>query len=160
VSTGPAVARNAARRYPEATKPKEKETAVDKFIDYRAPGRVDEERARIEAELKARKFGVLHTHDVKKTLESKGVAFGTELYILDVCNPVLAKQALEGTQNRIAPLLPCSVAVWQDGDYVAARFLRPTALAAFLPDEKGLDRLAPDAEAAIDAAVRAGLGVK
>ncbi|MFO7650321.1 MAG: DUF302 domain-containing protein [bacterium] len=132
---------------------------MDKFIQYRAPGRVDDVRAKLEAELKARKFGVLHTHDVKGTLESKSVAFAAALYILDVCNPVLAKQALESTDNRIAPLLPCSVAVWQDGADVVARFLRPTALAAFLPEEKGLDRLAPDAELAIDAAVRAGLGL-
>ena len=39
-------------------------------------------------------FGVLHIHNVKNTLNSKGIDFEDECQILDVCNPNVAKEFL------------------------------------------------------------------
>jgi uncharacterized protein (DUF302 family) len=128
---------------------------MDGFFERRFPGEVEDVRARLEAELKARGYGTLHVHDVDGTLNSKGVPFPTPMRIMDICNPRLAKQALDATGNRIAPLLPCSVALWQDGDSVVVRFLRPTELARFFPESKGLDELAQRVNESVEAAVAA-----
>jgi uncharacterized protein (DUF302 family) len=128
------------------------------FYEQRIAGRVDDVRARLEAELKQRGFGTMHVHEVDTILNSKGVEFPTPMRIMDICNPRLAKQALDGTGNRIAPLLPCSVALWQDGDSVVVRFLRPTELARFFPDSEGLDELARGVNEQIEAAIAAVSG--
>ena len=33
------------------------------------------------------KFGVLHVHDLRQTLQSKGIELGSEYRAYDVCNP-------------------------------------------------------------------------
>ena len=124
------------------------------FYERRLPGNVDDVRTGIEAALKARRFGTLHVHDVTGTLNSKGVSFDTQMLIMDICNPQLAKRALDTTDNRIAPLLPCSVALWQDGDDVVVRFLKPVALARFFPEAPGLAGLACEVNDAVEAAIR------
>lgn len=123
------------------------------FLEKRVEGAVDEVRVRLEAALKAHGFGTLHVHDVTATLNSKGVAFDTSLLIMDICNPLQAKRALDATANRIAPLLPCSVALWQEGSEVVIRILRPTALVRFFPDTDTLADLADEVNTAVEAAV-------
>ncbi|MCX6842568.1 MAG: DUF302 domain-containing protein [candidate division WOR-3 bacterium] len=126
---------------------------MDQFYERRIVGRIDDLRTRLEALLKARKFGTLHVHNVTETLNSKGVEFATPLLVMDVCNPLHAKHVLDATANRIAPLLPCSIALWQDGAEVVVRFLKPTALARFFPDVPSLERVATEVQKAITAAV-------
>ena len=123
------------------------------FYERKLKGNIDDVRARLEAALKARKFGTLHVHDVTGTLNSKGVPFETQMLIMDICNPHLAKRALEATDNRIAPLLPCSVALWQDGEEVVVRYLRPTVLVRFFQDSTDLTGLARDVNAGVEAAI-------
>ncbi|UCG43947.1 MAG: DUF302 domain-containing protein [candidate division WOR-3 bacterium] len=123
------------------------------FFETRIKGGVDDVQDRLEDVLKQHKFGTLHVHDVTATLNSKGVPFNTPMRIMDICNPHHAKNALDATGNRIAPLLPCSVALWQEGDVVVVRFLRPTALARFFPEVAELAVLAKEVNAAVEAAV-------
>jgi len=123
------------------------------FFETRVPGSVAEVQSALDARLKARKFGTLHVHDVRATLEAKGVSFPTPLVIMDICNPGYAKQALEATRNRIAPLLPCSIALWQDRAEVVVRLLRPVALARFFPEAAELESIASEVEAGVLAAI-------
>jgi Domain of unknown function DUF302 len=41
----------------------------------------------LEEAVKRNKFGVLHVHDLQKTLKEKGVDFPNACKILEVCNP-------------------------------------------------------------------------
>lgn len=59
------------------------------------------------------KFGVLHIHNVKETLKSKGVDFNKECQILDICNPSYAKQFLE-TDMSLSVIMPCKISVYTD----------------------------------------------
>lgn len=59
------------------------------------------------------KFGVLHIHNVKETLKSKGVDFNKECQILDICNPAYAKQFLE-TDMSLSVIMPCKISVYTD----------------------------------------------
>jgi uncharacterized protein (DUF302 family) len=50
----------------------------------------------LEEAVKRNKFGVLHVHDLQKTLKEKGVDFPNAYRILEVCNPQRAVQVLAG----------------------------------------------------------------
>jgi len=126
---------------------------VSDFFETKVTGKLADVKSALEDRLKARKFGTLHVHDIRAMLEAKGVPFATPLVIMDICNPVFAKQSLEATGNRIAPLLPCSIALWQDGAEVVVRLVRPAALARFFPESVELGRIAAEVEAGVLAAV-------
>lgn len=57
------------------------------------------------------KFGVLHVHNPQETLRSKGLEFDNECQIIDICNPIIAKQFLEEDMS-ISSALPCKIAVY------------------------------------------------
>jgi len=61
------------------------------------------------------KFGVLHIHNVKNTLESKGVEFENECQILDICNPNYAKLFL-GEDMAMSVIMPCKISVYKDNN--------------------------------------------
>ena len=71
--------------------------------------------AKVQEALKAEGFGILTRIDVQQTLKEKvGVDF-RRYQILGACNPKLAHQALTA-ELGIGAMLPCSVAVWDEGD--------------------------------------------
>lgn len=75
------------------------------------------------------KFGILHVHDMRQTLESKGLQLGSECRVYDVCNPQAALTAMQ-TDMRISAILPCRISVFsQDGGCVIATVV-PTSLFA------------------------------
>ncbi|MGA1940865.1 DUF302 domain-containing protein [Arcobacter sp. YIC-310] len=65
----------------------------------------------IESKISNYKFGVLHIHNVAKTLESKGVEFNEECQILDICNPNYAKLLLESDMT-LSSIMPCKISVY------------------------------------------------
>ncbi|MFK2821350.1 DUF302 domain-containing protein [Arcobacter sp. YIC-80] len=65
----------------------------------------------IESKISNYKFGVLHRHNVAKTLESKGVEFNEECQILDICNPNYAKLLLESDMT-LSSIMPCKISVY------------------------------------------------
>jgi uncharacterized protein (DUF302 family) len=81
------------------------------------------------------------------------VRFDTPLVIMDVCNPGYAKRVLEATRNPNAPLLPCSIALWQEGAEVIIRLVRPSALAGFFPGTAELESIAAEVESEVLAAI-------
>lgn len=59
------------------------------------------------------KFGVLHIHNVKNTLNSKGFEFDNACQIMDVCNPSIAQQFLTEDMS-LSCVMPCKIAVYRD----------------------------------------------
>jgi uncharacterized protein (DUF302 family) len=133
---------------------------VDDFFETRIPGKLADVQSALDAALKSHKLGTLHVHDVRATLAAKGVDFNTPLVIMDICNPGYAKRVLEATQNRIAPLLPCSIGLWQEGTNVVIRLVRPSALARFFPGTPELNVVAAEVETAVLAAIDELAGAK
>lgn len=103
-----------------------------------------------------REFGVLGEHDLKQKMEAKGVAFGPQCRVLEVCNPGQAKKVLE-TNMAISTALPCRIAVYEEGGKVKVSTLRPTAVLGMY-GSKGLETVAREVEdtivSMIDAACR------
>ena len=63
-------------------------------------GSVDEIVGKIEQAAKDNDFGVLDIHDLKLKMASKGVDFGSECRIVEVCNPHKAREVLENNRRR------------------------------------------------------------
>jgi len=80
------------------------------------------------------KFGVLHVHDLKQTLHSKGIEIELECRVFDVCNPQAASLAL-GHDMNVSTVLPCRISVYGD----AAGSTIATVLPKDLLGATGLD---------------------
>ena len=79
----------------------------------------------LEANLAEAKFGVLWALDVPAKLKEKGVDFNQPYRILEVCNPVKAKQALE-TDPMVGYFLPCKLTVFIKDGKTQMGMVRPT----------------------------------
>lgn len=93
----------------------------------------------------AHKFGVLHTYDIKQTLNNKGVEFETEARVLEICNPMRAKQVLSSDMDLLSAL-PCRISVYAEGDKSIISMIRPAALLQQLSDDAELKQIAAEVE--------------
>ena len=92
-----------------------------------AQGSIDEVARKLEAAAAENKFGVLGVHDLKQKMNAKGVEFGPEWRIFEVCNPIKAKVVLEADMT-ISNALPCRISVYEEGGTVKVSTLKPTAV--------------------------------
>lgn len=75
----------------------------------------DEVEARLREAAARHKFGILHVHDLRQTLQSKGVAFGIPCKVFDVCNAQAASTALT-VEMKISTVLPCRISIYSEGE--------------------------------------------
>ena len=88
-------------------------------------GTVDAVGQRLEAAVKAHKFGVIAVIDLKGKMAEKGVEFGNACKIYEVCNPTQAKRVLEKNMS-ISTALPCRIAVYEGNNRVKVATMLPT----------------------------------
>lgn len=81
-------------------------------------------RTAVEAALKTEGFGVLTEIDMQATFKAKLGAEHEGHRILGVCNPVIAKRALD-LDRDIALLLPCTVTLREVAGGTEVRILDP-----------------------------------
>ncbi|MBL6974314.1 MAG: DUF302 domain-containing protein [Deltaproteobacteria bacterium] len=86
-------------------------------------------------------YGVVAVHDMKAILAKKGHPIDRGVLIFEICNPAKAKQVVE-KKVEMATLLPCRIAVWQEGKQTVLAMVRPAALLGLLGKEPGLDDVA------------------
>lgn len=98
----------------------------------------------VTASLKEIGFGVLGTLNFKEILQKKGLNFKDEYRLLEVCNPLAAKQVLE-SNPEIGLLLPCTIAVYQKNNENWISLAKPTSLLANIGDSK-LDKFGEEIE--------------
>ena len=103
--------------------------------------------------LTERKFGVLWELDIPSKLKEKGVEYAGPFRILEVCNPLRAKEALEANV-RAGYFLPCKVVVYEEDGKTNIGMPRPTVLIGLLGDDR-LRQLAEKIEADLSAALDA-----
>ena len=88
---------------------------------------VSETAAALQIVVPAHHFGVMQVHNLKETLAKKGVEFGRECLIFEVCQPQKAKKVLEQDMS-ISTALPCRISVYQEGGKTILATLKPTTL--------------------------------
>lgn len=99
----------------------------------------------LEEAVKRNKFGVLHVHDLQKTLKEKGVDFPNPCRILEVCNPQRAVQVLTGHMSMNLAL-PCRISVYREKGKTKIGMIRPTTLLALFPEATDLKSVADEVE--------------
>lgn len=82
---------------------------------------------RLEEAAARHKFGILHVHDLRRTLDSKGIELGSECRIYDVCNPQAAANALH-INLRVSTVLPCRISVFSTEGGCMIATVKPTSL--------------------------------
>lgn len=108
---------------------------------------LDEVARGLEDAAQKYKFGILCVHDLKTKMAEKGVEFGRDCQIFEVCNPHQAKKLLEANAE-ISTALPCRISVYQEGEGVTLATLRPTALLEMF-GTPGLQAVAQEVEETI-----------
>lgn len=114
-----------------------------------AKGSVEQVGEKLVAAAAVHKFGVLGMHDLKEKMAAKGVEFGAQCRIYEVCNPGQAKQVLEADMS-ISTALPCRISVYEEAGNVKVAMLRPKALLSLF----GKRELDPVANAVEEAMIR------
>ena len=74
-----------------------------------------------------RGFGLLGTHNLKERMAAKGVEFGPECRVFEVCSPALAKEALSASLE-ISAALPCRISVYQEDGRTVLASIKPSLL--------------------------------
>ncbi len=98
----------------------------------------------LQAAVLANHFGVMQVHNLKETMEKKGVAFARECLIFEVCQPQQAKRVLE--QNmRVSTALPCRISLYEQGGKTTLATLQPTTLLSMF-DTPQLEAVALEVE--------------
>ena len=90
---------------------------------------LSEAAAALQAAVQANRFGVMQVHNLKETMTKKGVDFGRECLIFEVCQPQQAKKVLEENMS-ISTMLPCRISLYEEGGKTILASLKPTALLA------------------------------
>ncbi|MBP6507978.1 MAG: DUF302 domain-containing protein [Opitutaceae bacterium] len=73
------------------------------------------------------KFGVQAVHNLREKMESKGVPFGRECRVIEVCNPRHAQVVLN-QDIEISAALPCRISVYEEDGRTVLATIKPTAL--------------------------------
>jgi uncharacterized protein (DUF302 family) len=115
---------------------------------------VTETVTRLTEELASRKFGVLHVHDLHKTLNSKGVPFEPQCQVLEVCNPQQAAKVLSDDID-MNMALPCRISVYEKDGQTCIGMLSPKQTLQLMSDSAQLAKVADEVEAVLVAAIDA-----
>ena len=108
---------------------------------------IDEVCTKIQEAAAQNKFGVLAVIDLKEKMAAKGVQFGPQCRIIELCNPVQAKKVLESDMT-ISSALPCRISVYEEAGKVKVITLKPTVLLNLFGNPE-LELVARDVENAI-----------
>jgi uncharacterized protein (DUF302 family) len=117
------------------------------IVESRKP--LDRVAKDLEEALARHQFGVLGVHDLKATMAKKGVDFGPECRIFEVCNPHQAKKVLEANLE-ISTALPCRISLYEEGGVRKLATIKPTTLID-LYSTPGLKAVAQEVEATLEA---------
>ena len=102
--------------------------------------------ADLDAAVKRNGFGVLHVHDLGETLRGKGVDFGEQCRVFEVCNPQNAAKVL-AADMRLNMALPCRISVFTEKGKTMIGLIKPVRMLSALSDEEDLIRVAEEVEA-------------
>jgi uncharacterized protein (DUF302 family) len=106
---------------------------------------VSETAVALQAAVLANHFGVMQVHNLKETMEKKGVEFARECLIFEVCQPQQAKKVLDQNMS-VSTALPCRISIYEEGGKTILATLKPTAMLAMFnsPQLEGVAREVED----------------
>jgi len=90
-------------------------------------------------------FGVLHVHDLGTTLRNKGLPFGEQCKVFEVCNPVQAAKVLS-VDMRLNMALPCRISVFTEKGITKIGLIKPAQMLSALSQDPTLVQIAHEVE--------------
>lgn len=105
----------------------------------------EEASAALESAVKHNGFGVLHVHDLGASLRARGIPFGEECRILEVCNPAQAAKVMSADM-RLNMVLPCRVSVYTEDGSTKIGFVKPGRMLSALSSDAELAKIAAEVE--------------
>jgi len=105
---------------------------------------VTEAAAALQYAVQVNHFGVMQVHNLKETMNKKGVEFVHECLIFEVCHPQQAKKVLEQDMS-VSTALPCRISIYEEKGKTILATLKPTTLLAMF-NVPQLEILARDVE--------------
>ena len=90
---------------------------------------VSEVAAALQAAVQAHHFGVMQVLNLRETMTKKGVEFGRECLIFEVCQPQQAKKVLDQDMS-VSTALPCRISIYEESGKTILATLKPTILLA------------------------------
>ena len=90
---------------------------------------VTEAAAALQDAVQANHFGIMQVHNLKETMNKKGVEFNSECLIFEVCHPQQAKKVLEQDMS-VSTALPCRISIYEEEGKTVLATLKPTTLLA------------------------------
>lgn len=121
------------------------------WIDTDKP--LDRLREDIPKACAANRFGVIATHDLREKLKEKGIEYGGECLVFEVCNPQKAGQVLEA-DPAISTALPCRITAFRTkGGGMRLATLKPTQMLDLF-ESAGLKGVAAEVEEALVAIMK------
>jgi uncharacterized protein (DUF302 family) len=107
---------------------------------------VDQACEALQAAVVANKFGVLHVHNLKEKMNSKGVEFAEECRVFEVCNPFKAAEVLQ-VDLALNMALPCRISVYSEKGVTKIGMIRPACMLALLSTNPEIAVAAEEVEA-------------
>jgi len=108
---------------------------------------VSDAAAALQTAVQANHFGVMQVHNLKETMNKKGVDFAHECLIFEVCQPQQAKKVLNENMS-VSTALPCRISVYEEDGKTTLATLKPTTLLAMFNSPQ-LEGVAQEVEATI-----------
>lgn len=108
---------------------------------------VSEAATALRVAVQTHHFGVMQVHNLKETMNKKGVEFTRECQIFEVCQPQQAKQVLDQNMS-VSTALPCRISIYEEGGKTILATLKPTTLLAMFQTVQ-LEGVAEEVEDAI-----------
>lgn len=99
----------------------------------------------LEAAVTRNQFGLLHIHDLGNTLRGKGIAFGENCKVFEVCNPGQANKVLT-TDMCLNMALPCRISVYTEQGKTKIGMIKPIPMLAALSRDATLVEVAQEVE--------------
>jgi uncharacterized protein (DUF302 family) len=121
--------------------------SADLLITLRSPLPLDTVCRQLAESAVRHQFGVLATHNLREKIEGKGLPFGRECRVIEVCNPRQAQQVLSESIT-VATALPCRVAVYEENGQTVMATIKPSLLLTMF-DAPGAAPVARDVEATL-----------
>ncbi len=109
---------------------------------------IDEVIEKIKEAVPNNKFGILHSYDIKQTLENKGYELAEKCHVFEICNPKVAKDILDKDMS-LATVLPCRISVYTQDGVTKVGLALPSKHISQLSDADGLSALVNPVETSL-----------
>ncbi len=99
----------------------------------------------LESRVQENGSGILHIHNLKTTLNDKGIPFDRECRILEICNPHFANSVLANDMS-LNMALPCRISVYEDKGRTTVGMILPSDMLALLSGNPEIAKIAEEVE--------------